>query len=790
MCTKLLKTAFLEIKSRKKIFISILFMAFLGVGFFAGIKATAPSMKKTLESYFNDTDTFDIEISSSSGINDDLLKDIKKINNVVSVEPMISFDSIGLYKDYKPVIKVFNLSNSVNTVNLVSGRLPLNSEECVIDATFKENESFVLGDYIEIIDHNNILQNKKMKIVGLVNSSLYISSLRGSTNLSNGNIDYFMYIPSNNFIINSFNYLSLTIDSDNERYTDSYKSDLNKVIADIKSYDDTLYLSTIYDNVGYSNFIQDTERIDNIAKIFPIIFFVVAVLISLTSMTRMVEEQRIEIGTLKSLGYSGIHISLKYIIYASIATIVGGIFGIIVGVNLIPRIINMMYQMMYTTKELIIDYNIFFSLFGLLIAYLCINGATIYVIVRELKNSPSVLMRPKVIKGGKRVFLEKIGFIWKHINFTNKVTIRNLFRYKKRFLMTILGVAGCTSLIFAGFGLKESVSSLLHMQYDETFVYDVEASVATFLNDDDLAYIKNISEIDNYKIVGMERVNTSNNDLVVEDVSLITMSNFDDIDNYINIIDYELSKKLSLDDDGIIITEKLSKLLDVKVGDTISVKNYNNNIASVIIKGISKNYLYHYIYMSRDTYFNLFNINSVDNTLLVNTKDDINSDIIVQEMLKNSNFARVVSTDYIASMMDDTMENLNYVVWVLIVSAGILAFCVLYNLANVNISERKRELATIKVLGFYDKEVYNYVEKETTILTILGIVLGLIMGNFLSIIIIKTCELDMMMFPINYSFECYLYSILITIFFTVIVNITVYFSLKKIDMIESLKSVE
>ena len=515
------------------------------------------------------------------------------------------------------------------------------------------------------------------------------------------------------------------------------------------------------------------------------IFFVVATLISLTSMTRMVEEQRVELGTLKALGYNKIQISLKYVLYASIATIIGGIFGIIIGVLTIPSIIHMLYETMYITKELIISYNWEVSLLGLFVSYICIIGATLFVIEKELINNPAVLMRPKAPKNGKRVFLEKIDFIWKKLSFTSKVTIRNMFRYKKKFLMTIIGIAGCTGLIFAGFALKDAVTNLLPAQYGNIFTYQLQAISNGNITEELINNINENKKIKEFTKIKMENVIVNYNDKTNDESQIIVVN--DNIENFIKLKDYKTKEKLKLTN-GIIITEKLASLLNVKVGDKLEIKNSSGKINKIEIKGITENYLQHYIYINEEEYKNSFE-NIKYNILLLNTNSK-NIEEVSEELLKTNYFSNVIMTENIKNTMNDTLENMNYVVWVLIIAAGILAFCVLYNLSNVNISERIRELATIKVLGFYDKEVHNYVEKETTFLTIIGIILGLFLGNYLSIMVISTCELETMLMPRDFSIDCYIYSIIITIFFTFIVSIFCYFNLKKINMIESLKSVE
>ena len=787
MKKSLIKSAMLEIKNRKKIFLSILFMSLLGVGFFSGINATAPNMKKTAHSYYEEQNLYDIEVLSSTGITKDKIEELKEIKNILEVEGNISYDRLITYKDFKPTVKIYSILDNINKLKILEGRLPQNNEECVIDSKILKNVSdFEIGDYVEIEDDTNTFKNKKIKIVGVVRSPLYTSDARENTTISTGTIDYFLYMPIDNFNYNEI-YTSayITIDTTKESYTDKYDKEVEKIEKKIKEQDNNLYILNRSSNISYSSYAQDTERIDNIAEVFPLIFFIVATLISLTSMTRMVEEQRVELGTLKALGYNKTQISLKYVLYASIATIIGGFLGIIIGVLTIPSIIHMLYETMYITKNLIISYNWEISLIGLFVSYVCILGATLFVIEKELLNNPAVLMRPKAPKNGKRVFLEKIDFIWKRLSFTSKVTIRNMFRYKKKFLMTIIGIAGCTGLIFAGFALKDAVTNLLPAQYGNIFTYQLQAISNSNITEEIINNLNENNNIKEFTKIKMENIKVSYNDITNDETQIIVIN--DNIENFIKLKDYKTKEKLKLTS-GIIITEKLASLLNIKVGDKVEIKNSNNKINKIEVIGITENYLQHYIYINEETYNNNFE-EVLYNMLLINS-DNKNITELSEELLKTNYFSNVIMTENIKNTMNDTLENMNYVVWVLIIAAGVLAFCVLYNLSNVNISERIRELSTIKVLGFYDKEVHNYVEKETTFLTIIGIILGVFLGNYLSVMVISTCELETMLMPRSFGLDCYIYSIIITIIFTFVVSVFCYFNLKKINMIESLKSVE
>lgn len=512
-------------------------------------------------------------------------------------------------------------------------------------------------------------------------------------------------------------------------------------------------------------------------------------------MTRMVEEQRMQIGTLKALGYNKLQIMFKYIIYAGIACILGGILGMSVGFTLLPKIIWMMYGMMYQITDISISFNLIFGGMGLILISICIIGATIYTVLKELKHEPAMLMRPKAPKSGNRVILERIPFIWKKLNFNQKVTARNIFRYKKRFCMTVIGILGCTALILTGFGLKDSVQQIVPNHFERIFVYDMQITIKDTIEQDKkqefISYLEQKEEIKKTEKIYMTS-GTAQKEKNSEDVQIIVTEKLEDLKGLINIYDAETKEEAILKENEIGLTDKAAELLGVKCGDTILLKNSDEKKQEVRVSNIVENYVQHYVFMTKETYEDLYNETYEYNVILTKNIElqDEEIDNLTKEIMKKNEVASVTNMSSFEESIKETLELLNYVVLVLIISAGLLAFVVLYNLSNVNISERIRELATIKVLGFYDKEVYNYVTKETIILTIIGIMFGLGFGYFLSTYILGTCEINMLRFPKIIHVASYIYSILITVGFTIIVNIVTYFALKKIDMIESLKSIE
>lgn len=824
MVKALRKDAFKEIINTRKRFLSILLIVLLGVGFFAGIRAVSPDMKKTADMYFDENKMMDIEVISTMGLTDDDVKEIQDLQDVKIVEGTYSKDVLTKVDEEEVALKIHTLSDNINCVKLQQGEMPKNEEECVVEESFLNSTNKKIGDTIILEAKDTLagpnLKNKEIKIVGSIRSPLYISRERGSTKLASGKINYYIYVPQSEIISQIYTEIYVRVkDADKlDTFSDEYEDKVKKVKSDIENiakerteseYEKLKvkpewYVLDRNQNTGYASYSQDSERIANIGKVFPFVFFVIAALISLTSMTRMVEEQRVQIGTLKALGYTKGKIALKYILYAVLATLIGGIIGMLIGFRILPEIIYNMYAMMYSMKDVVLEFNTGIAITGLGLALICTVGATIIACYKELNLQPASLMRPKSPKAGKRVLLERISWLWSKLKFTQKVTIRNVFRYKKRVSMTIIGILGCTALMVAGFGLRESVSNMIPSQYGEVFLYDMSITLKNEQTSDEIQ--KYIDEVCNIK------TNDKNNDVTdamafnmqaveilnketKQDIQLIVPEKTDVLSDYIVLENRVSKEKYSLSDNGVVITEKLAKLLGIKQGEKITIKNSNDKQAEVEVKGITRNYLMHYMYISPEYYESIFGEKVKYNTILLKEQSEVkkseeSENKLGEKILENSNISKVTFMSQTKSIFDEVMDNMTFVVWILIISAGLLAFVVLYNLANVNISERIRELATIKVLGFYDKEVYDYVGRETTILTIIGILLGLIAGYFLEMFILKTCELDILMFDTRISIWSYVYSASLTILFTLIVSVVTYFALKKIDMIESLKSVE
>lgn len=546
----------------------------------------------------------------------------------------------------------------------------------------------------------------------------------------------------------------------------------------------------------YDGYGDNADRMRAIGQVFPAVFFLVAALISLTAMTRMVEEQRIQIGTLKALGYSKLAIAGKYIAYALSATFGGSVVGVLFGEKVFPWIIIYAYKIMYQhIPDIIVPYHMSYAVQATLIAVLCILAATLFSCYHELAAVPAQLMRPPAPKQGQRILLERVKFIWNHLNFSWKSSIRNLVRYKKRFIMTVFGIGGCMGLMVVGFGLKDSIFVIPELQYGGIQNYDASVYFEAGLSGEDKEEIaEDIADepaVADELLVRMQNLEVTAGNEELE-VYLTVPADLDSVDKFLDFHSRTEPETYSLEEDRAILTEKAADVLGVSVGDTVTFEDDELGEKEVTIGAICENYMGHYLYLAPDYYDELFGKQASWNGVLFRVEEgrEDRTESVGGQLLENDNVLNVTYTSSIEDQLDDMLRSLNLVIVVLIISAGMLAFIVLYNLNTINITERKRELATIKVLGFYDTEVAAYVYRENVLLTLIGALAGMALGWVLLQFVIVTVEVDDVMFGRVIHLTSYLYSFLFTLGFSMFVNWVMYFKLKKIDMVESLKSVE
>ncbi len=556
----------------------------------------------------------------------------------------------------------------------------------------------------------------------------------------------------------------------------------------------------VYDRstlIEYSGFGENAERLGAIGRVFPVLFFLVAALISLTSMTRMVEEQRTSIGTMKALGYGKGAIASKYIGYALLATAGGSILGVLTGEKILPYIIVYAYGILYQhLPRILVPYDWGYAAMASGAAMFCTIFATVMACYRELDAQPAVLMRPPTPKNGRRVFLERVGIIWRHLNFTWKSTIRNLMRYKKRFFMTIFGIGGCMALMLVGFGLKDSCYEIAELQFAEIQFYDGSIYLEEDVTGEQVEALKDEldgeEQVSRYMDADMQNITLVNGKKERAAYACV-FGTVKDIPDFVDFHDRKTKERYELSDDGVIVSEKTAKLLEAEEGDTIEIKDEENGNKKVKITQICENYMGHYIYFTPRCYESVYGEEPEYNSILFKAADSAKNaqmEQVGRDILKKDGALNVSYTHDIEKQLDDMLRSLNLVIVVLIISAGMLAFVVLYNLNTVNIAERKRELATLKVLGFYNMEVAEYVYRENILLTFLGAVVGVVLGKFLHLFIIETVEVDSAMFGRNINLPSFVYSLVLTVAFSLMINGVMYFKLKKIDMVESLKSIE
>lgn len=544
--------------------------------------------------------------------------------------------------------------------------------------------------------------------------------------------------------------------------------------------------------LGVGEFGDDAARIDNISVIFPVFFLAVAALVCLTTMARMVEEQRTEIGTLKALGYTDREIQKKYLIYSLTATVAGCLLGLAVGFKLFPTVIYDAYCIMYDLPPVKAPFRFGVAAVCVAAALICVTLVTCSVCRGVLKAMPADIMRPKAPPAGKRVLLEKVPFIWHRFSFSHKVTVRNLFRYKKRVLMTIVGIAGCAALVLTGYGLNDAISDIVNNQFRLVFRYDLLAGYSAKTEADEQALFDQLDSdpavaewLPQYRstvtAVG-DGVNLSVNLTVSEDYTKLT--------DFISLQERVSRRALTPEKRGAIITEKMGTMLGLSAGDTLTLRDSDNRLYELEVAGVSENYASHFVYISAEYYEEVFGRAPEYNAVIVDLTDRDDWKAASEKLLAGGT-VQMVSSD--AEMLEQYMnitDNLGYVVAVLIVSAGLLAFVVQYNLSNINITERTREIATLKVLGFYDNEVSAYIYRENVILTILGTALGLLLGTGLTRFVVTTAEVDAIMFGRNIYFYSFMMAALLTFLFSFLVNWVMHYRLKKIGMVESMKSVD
>ncbi len=830
-----LKNLLREIKRTFTKFLSIFAICALGVAFFAGIRATSPDMKEAGDRLYNTYNLSDISVISTSGLTADNIRDLESIEGIQAVRASLFVDAmargtgekeknlrlysmpIKLKSEYAPLIDLipdYGIDTSpeyeMNGVEIVSGRMPLNDTETALDYTLEGSLVKQLGDEITLTTSGGTVT---LRVVGFIRSPMYISMFeRGTSSIGNGTSDGFAYASGNAIsslgtklpvmsLLNTYYTRADIVISGKEglsAYSDEYEALVNEVTDRIEDYastqSGTWYIQDRSGNPGYSDYSENTDRIAAVGDVFPLIFFIVAALVCLTTMTRMVEEQRIEMGTMKALGYGGWQIAMKYAVYAMSACISGGVVGAIIGFKLFPYVIMKGYSIMYYLGKLETPYRADIAFMAIAAMAVCTAAATFSACYASLKEVPATLMRPKAPKAGRRVLLEKIPFIWKKLSFTSKVTVRNLFRYKKRFFMSVIGIAGSGALLVTAFGLNDSIFGIIEKQFGDIWQMDVQAYVYEAMPLADMQELlgKNPAndDFDSVMFCLDSQMECKNGGRSQSGVHLLGVESAESMAGRVSL--HNGGTPVTLDDSGVVVTAKLAETLSIKVGDEINMRTGGEDHLMRVI-GVADNYVYHYVYITAAYYETVFGKAMQYNGFMGNLKDgltDETMDAMSTQLLSDSRMYTVRTIGSIYASVWDSLSILNYVVLVLILGSGMLTFVVMLNLTNINIGERMRELATLRVLGFYDKEMYDYIFRENNALSVIGAFVGLLFGKIMHLFVIRTCEVDMVMFVRSAKPLSYVYAFALTIVFSLIVNLLMRPKVRAIDMVESLKSAE
>ena len=830
-----LKNLLREIKRTFTKFLSIFARCALGVAFFAGIRATSPDMKEAGDRLYNTYNLSDISVISTSGLTADNIRDLESIEGIQAVRASLFVDAmargtdekeknlrlysmpIKLKSEYAPLIDLipdYGIDTSpeyeMNGVEIVSGRMPLNDTETALDYTLEGSLVKQLGDEITLTTSGGTVT---LRVIGFIRSPMYISMFeRGTSSIGNGTSDGFAYASGNAIsslgtklpvmsLLNTYYTRADIVISGKEglsAYSDEYEALVNEVTDRIEDYastqSGTWYIQDRSGNPGYSDYSENTDRIAAVGDVFPLIFFIVAALVCLTTMTRMVEEQRIEMGTMKALGYGGWQIAMKYAVYAMSACISGGVVGAIIGFKLFPYVIMKGYSIMYYLGKLETPYRADIAFMAIAAMAVCTAAATFSACYASLKEVPATLMRPKAPKAGRRVLLEKIPFIWKKLSFTSKVTVRNLFRYKKRFFMSVIGIAGSGALLVTAFGLNDSIFGIIEKQFGDIWQMDVQAYVYEAMPLADMQELlgKNPAndDFDSVMFCLDSQMECKNGGRSQSGVHLLGVESAESMGGRVSL--HNGGTPVTLDDSGVVVTAKLAETLSIKAGDEINMRTGGEDHLMRVI-GVADNYVYHYVYITAAYYETVFGKAMQYNGFMGNLKDgltDETMDAMSTQLLSDSRMYTVRTIGSIYDSVWDSLSILNYVVLVLILGSGMLTFVVMLNLTNINIGERMRELATLRVLGFYDKEMYAYIFRENNALSVIGAFVGLLFGKIMHLFVIRTCEVDMVMFVRSAKPLSYVYAFALTIVFSLIVNLLMRPKVRAIDMVESLKSAE
>ncbi|MCT3347301.1 ABC transporter permease [Lactobacillus hominis] len=837
----LFKDAFQSLGGSLGRFIGIMLLMMVSAFAFIGLKMAGPDMRTSAQNFYNQTNLADMNVLTNYGLD---AGDVAKINQQARhAQVEYSYLQDTTIKNHKNVIRIFSLSQSISKPELLSGHLPKRNNEIVL-SNLQKNK-YKIGQKI-ILNNYQLLKNSKFKIVGFVRPSDYTDKTNiGQTNIGAGQLDEIAYVRKNAF--RSKNYQIAKIRFEKSKKMDSF-SDTYQDFVDTKkkSLEENLKKRAVQKNStlqsqitqnqqkldlakmnginvvsaqpnldrqkslfkqlgpvnyvindrkadsGYATFYSNAEKIELITNIFPVFLFAVAALVSLTAMTRFIDDQRQNIGVLRALGYTKFDACLKFVVYSLIASIIGVAIGSIGGFLWLPKIIFNSYTSNLTLTNFKAGFSWYYLFLTFLIAILCTTIAALIQLVFVLRQKPSELLLPKAPKNGSHIWLEKIQPLWNRLNFNYKVTIRNIFRYKVKMLMTILGVAGCTGLLIMGFGIKDSLVGISHKQYGEITKYDIIAIQKSNLKSsekDKLEKVLSSNQIKSHTPIYLQQL-TKRMDNTEQSIFLLVPQDSSQFDKYFVLKNRKSQKKIELKNNTVVISEKLAKLLNAHPGGRITLKQNDGKNISLKVGQICEMYMGHYILMNMATYNKYFHKKVRFNSQLIKTNASNQNKEVARKLLKTQAIQSVNLNTSNKKIIDNLVQSMNKVMFLLIALAALLAVIVIFTLTSANLEERTREISTVKVLGFFNNEVTMYIYRETIILSIIGILVGFLIGNWLHSFIIDNLAPLNMMFDPRMLWTNYLLSALIPIVITLVLSYFVYRKIKDIDMLKALQAVD
>lgn len=816
-------------------FLALLLIVTLSVGFFSGLKITKSAMAETCDDYLTEHTLFDYRLISTIGFTEDDVKTFQSDSEIKFAEGGKSADALLSFGEKTAAYKLIAMPNYINTPSLVAGELPADKNECLVDARVFSEDS--IGKTIELSTENgkdifDAVETSTYKIVGTASSPLYLGNNRGTANIGSGTLKGFVYIQPENFTGEYFTELYLALKDRAPVYSSDYKKLINqskekiaelfqtaienraystlgvskedlsllaamygvsadeleeKIRQEMDFEEPTTYILTREENLGYLSFESDTSIISGIANILPIFFILIAMLVCITTMTRMVDEERTQIGVLKAMGYGNGTITAKYLLYSGIATVIGWLIGFFGGTVGIPKIFWFAYSSLYDFAPIKYVFNISLALGTLGVALAGILGSAFASCFRELYSSPAVLIRPRTAASGKRILLEKIKFFWKRLSFLKKATLRNIFRYKKRLFMMLIGVSCCAGLVLTAFGVRDSMVDIASLQYDNVQKYQMEA---TYSDEKAFNSIISSSEVEDYITCQELRVEISAENSTMRAINYYSfsdtskLSDFWSFKNGNETVDFPIADMLTK---PVIISSGIANNLAVSVGDKILIKNSENKAISATVSGIFDNYVENVVMIASESQPSAF-AQWKENTVLFHTNSE--SEGLAEKLMDISGVTAVNQLSDTRHNVDIALNSLNYIIWLIVAFSGILEFVVIFNLTNINIAERRREIATVQVLGFYPKEQNSYVLRENLVLSIISSFIGLPLGILFHSTVMKLIVIDRITFDVSIKPTSFVIAIICTILFAILVNQVMKRRIDKIPMAESLKAVE